>query len=123
MQVEETEARLAQLRARIRDLGEDMDSYRNKTAAAMGAGSFTGLLALGAIYDLARGNSAMQFALGVTREQFYWIALALTAASLFLLITGIIRHRKRDRESEVRMERLEGELARLTEQKRVLSEE
>jgi hypothetical protein len=121
--ISEIESRLAHLRLCVREVGDEIDAYRNLTAAAMGAGAFFGLLAIGSLYDIATDNASLQIALGVTRVQFYLIAAVLSLLSLTLFVAGILRQKKRDRGREERLEEYERELAELVERKRALGEE
>jgi hypothetical protein len=117
------DARIKQLRRKIDDLGYEIDAYKSRTAAAMGGGLFLLLLAAGALYDLATGNASIQFALGIARDQFYLLALALTVSSLALIATGIVRQRRRDRWREAELDELERELADMIERRNTIAQD
>lgn len=120
---DQIEARIKQLRLKIDDAGYEIDAYKSKTAAAMGGGLFLLLLAAGAVYDLVTGNASIQFALGVTRYQFYLLAFALAASSITLIATGIARQEKRDRSREAKLDELERELADMLEHRNAIAQD
>lgn len=120
---DQIEARIKQLHLKIDDIGYEIDAYKSKTAAAMGGGLFLLLLAAGALYDLATDNASIQFALGVTRYQFYLLAFALAASSISLIATGIVRQGKRDRNREAKLDELERELADMLERKNAIAQD
>jgi len=115
------EKRMSDLRSLITQMGDEADSGRAKTAAALGGGAFALLLALGGIYDLATGNVSVQIALGVSRDLFTIIVIALTVSSLVLLAVALVRERGRSRAREEELDALEEELAQLLDRKNALS--
>lgn len=116
------EERMKELRSRISDEGQEIDTYKARTAAAMGGGIFLLLLAAGSIYDLFTGNTSIWSALDITREHLYLIAGGLTGASLTLLVMAALRERRRDRSREERLAELERELAQLLDRKEAISQ-
>ncbi|HXG67074.1 MAG TPA: hypothetical protein VNO70_18365 [Blastocatellia bacterium] len=116
------EKQLQDLRVRISDLAQEIDTYRAKTAAALGGGVFLFLLALVAAYDIFMGKTGLWTAVGATQESVYWIGAGLAVASLALLGLAIMRERRRDREREAQLRRLEQEFARLLEARDTLSQ-
>ncbi|HVF91132.1 MAG TPA: hypothetical protein VNH22_13790 [Blastocatellia bacterium] len=115
------EDRLSDLRSRIGDAAHELDSYRAKTAAALGGGAFLFLLAIGATYDIASKNDGLWFSFGVTRDKLYWLAGALGLASLCLFAIAAMRNRKRDLEGEARLAELEQEFAALLDRRDEIS--
>ncbi len=115
--VESLDAQLQHLRSNISDLGYQLDSYRTKTAAALGAGVFLMFLAVLAGYDLAVGKGAAWSVLGITRESMVWIASGLAVAAAILLLVGIGRLRMSDTEGPARLESMEREYAELIERR------
>src|SRR6185503_176251 len=71
---ETLDSRLKNLRSGISDLAYQIDTYRSKTAAALGAGVFLSFLATLAAYDLVTGKGGVWLALGITRETLVWLA-------------------------------------------------
>ncbi|MCI0487000.1 MAG: hypothetical protein L0229_10410 [Blastocatellia bacterium] len=116
------EDRLKDLRSRISEDAQAIDTYKAKTAAAMGGGVFLFLLAAVPAYDLLTGNTSLWFMLDITRDQLYWIAGALSLTSLLLLAMAAMRERQRDRAREIRLDELEEEFARLLERKEAISQ-
>ncbi len=110
------------LRSRISEDAQAIDTYKAKTAAAMGGGVFLFLLAAVPAYDLLTGNTSLWFMLDITRDQLYWIAGALSLTSLLLLAMAAMRERQRDRAREIRLDELEEEFARLLERKEAISQ-
>jgi len=115
--VESLDAQLQHLRSNISDLGYQLDSYRTKTAAALGAGVFLMFLAALTGYDLAVGKGAAWSVLGITRESMVWIASGLAVAAAILLLVGIGRLRMSDTEGPARLESMEREYAELLERR------
>jgi Na+/melibiose symporter-like transporter len=101
------------LRSNIRDLGDQVDSYKAGTAGAMGAGVFLLLLALGGAYDLINHNNSLSSAIGISQVAFRWVAIAFGIAGAALVLLGLIRQWRRDQERESRLADMEQELARL----------
>lgn len=121
VEVKLIEEQVEGLRERISDAAHEIDVYKTKTAAAMGAGVFLFLLAIGAAYDIASGKAGLWFLFGVTRETLNWLAGGLALASICLFAMAAIRHRKRDIEGEARLAELEEELARLLDRRDEIS--
>jgi len=111
------DGQLNDLRSRISELGQQVDTYKTKTAAALGAGVFLLLLAVGASYDLVSGKNSVWLVRGVTRETLLWIASALGLSALLLLAFGLVRSRRRDRGLDTRLEQMEQEYADLIERR------
>jgi hypothetical protein len=107
--------RLGELREQISDAGQQVDSYRAKTAAALGGGVFLFLLALGACYEILSGNPSIWAAIGLSRAGFYIVAGGLLVASLALFALAWIRERRRDLACEAKLSELEQEFADLIE--------
>jgi hypothetical protein len=115
--------RLSELRDRISDEGQQLDSYRAKTAAALGGGVFLLLLAIGACYEIISGTSSIWTAIGLTRGGFYVVAGGLVVASLALLVLAWARERRRDLAREARLDKLEQEFADLLERNKIAADE
>lgn len=113
--VESVDAQLKNLRSSISDLGYQVDSYKTTTAAALGGGVFLLLLAAGATYDLVTRTGGIWLMLGVTREAFIWITIALGCTALLLLAFGLRRVRETDFALRARLEQMELEYAELLE--------
>lgn len=111
------ESRLTRLRSEIDDEGQVLDTYKAKTAAAMGVGVFLFLLAILATYDLFAGNSSVWSSVGITSDFLTWVSAALAAGSLALLSLAFLRERKRDRAREARLIELELEYAELLDRR------
>jgi len=108
---------LNELRSSISDLGYQVDAYKTKTAAALGAGVFVlSLAALGA-YDLVASNGGVWLNLGLSRENVVWISSALGAGAAILLILGFLRVRASDNGVRAKLERMEREYAELLERR------
>jgi len=101
------------LRNSIRELGDQVDSYQAKTAGALGAGVFFLLLALGGAYDVINHNTSISSAIGVTQAVFRWVVIVLGAAGGALMLLGLLRRCRRDRDLENRLGGMEHDLARL----------
>jgi len=115
--VEFLDTQLERIRSSISDLGYQVDSYKTKTAASLGAGVFLLLLAAGAAYDLAAGKVGMWLTLGVTRETLVWITSGLGAAATILLVFGFRRVRRSEISAKARLEQMEQEYADLLERR------
>ncbi len=113
--VEFLEAQLKKMRSSISDLGYQVDSYKTKTAAALGGGVFLLLLAAGAVYDLVAGKVGMW--LGATRETLVWITSGLGAGATILLVFGFRRVQRSEISAKARLEELEQEYADLLERR------
>jgi hypothetical protein len=115
--VEFLEAQLKKMRLSISDLGYQVDSYKTKTAAALGGGVFLLLLAAGAVYDLVAGKVGMWLTLGATRETLVWITSGLGAGATILLVFGFRRVQRFEISAKARLEELEQEYADLLERR------
>ena len=115
--VEPRDAQLDKLRSSINDLGHEVDSYKSKTAAALGGGVFLLLLAVGAAYDLAVQKSASWLMLGVTRETLSWIAYGFGGLAILLVVLALVRIKRRDSNLDVRLDKLEQEYAEILERR------
>lgn len=111
--VEPFDAQLKDLRSRISDLGHEVDSYKTKTAAALGGGVFLMLLAAGAAYDLFVHKSAAWLMLGVTHETLAWMVYGLGGCAIGLVMFAIVRLRRRDTSLDVALDQLEEQYAEL----------
>lgn len=116
------EEHLRDLGERISDAGRELDAYKTKTAAALGAGAFLFLLAIGGVYDIASNNLTLWFSVGVTREKLYWLTGALAFASLALFALALTRNRLRDVEAEERLAEMEREFAGLLDRRDEISQ-
>jgi uncharacterized protein YoxC len=114
---ESLDAQLNNLRSTISDLGYQVDSFKTKTAAALGLGVFSLLLAGGAAYDLVAAKSGVWLTLGVAREDLVWIAGGLGAIAFVLLVIGFLRVKRSDGSVKTRLEQMEQEYAELVEQR------
>lgn len=119
--VEPRDAQLEKLRSSISDLGHQVDSYKTKTAAALGGGVFLLLLAAGAAYDLLAQRSASWLMLGVTRGTLAWIAYGLGSCAIILVVLALVRIRRRDITLDVRLDQMEQEYAEMLEHKNTCS--
>ena len=114
------ESRIKELRSLISEEGQALDAYKATTAAALGVGVFLGLLALGGGYEIIAGNSGLWLGMGITRSMIYWVTGVLAFASAALFATAAVRERRRDRNREARLAKLEEELADLIDRKDAL---
>lgn len=119
-ELDSIEKRMNEIHALIKEMGGQADLYRAKTAGALGGGVFTAMLALGAAYDLATGNSSVQIGLGVSRSTFIVIAIALAIASIGLFALAAMRERNRDNGRAAQLDELEEEFARLLDRKNAI---
>ncbi len=108
---------MKELRSLISEEGQALDAYKATTAAAMGAGVFLGLLALGGGYEIMADNARLWLGLGITHSMIYWVTGILAFASVTLLAIAALRERRRDRNREARLDKLENELADLQDRK------
>ncbi|HLG16497.1 MAG TPA: hypothetical protein VJH03_18620 [Blastocatellia bacterium] len=110
------DVRLTKLRSRISDIGQQIDSQRAKTGAALGGGVFLLLLAVGGFYEAVWGQPAFWSELGITAIQFRWITVALFVVGFGALAVGAARVVRRGRNRyDVELEDLQRELERLTD--------
>jgi hypothetical protein len=114
---EPRDAQLAELRSSINDLGHQVDSYKTKTAAALGGGVFLLLLAAGAAYDLVARKSASWLMLGVTRETLAWMAYGFGTCAVILVFLALVRIKRRNINLDVRLDQMEQEYAEMIERK------
>jgi prefoldin subunit 5 len=83
--------KIQRLQSEIRQLGRQLDQERAAAAAALGLGVFAWLLALGALYDVLAGNTAVWLRLGISRTALIWIAAGLGLIGALSLATAIKR--------------------------------
>ncbi|PYP87178.1 MAG: hypothetical protein DMF61_11075 [Blastocatellia bacterium AA13] len=107
------ETRRSVLKSQIRDLAAQVDSYKARTAAALGASVFILLIGAGAVYDILSGKSSLWSAVGLSRQGLSLLAGFCAIAGASLLMIGILRVRRRDRLKEAHLAALEEELADL----------
>lgn len=112
-EVERNHDRVAALQDGIRELGDQVDSYKARTAAVLAGAAFVLLLALGGAYDLTSGNAAVWSAIGLTETQVNWVTIGLAVSGILLLFTAFIRRRNYDPTPDVRLEEMEVELAEI----------
>ena len=113
VEVRDLDARLNELRTRIRDAGQEIDEYKATTGMAMGGGVFLGLLAAGAGYDLIFGKTGIWLGIGLSHSMLTWLACVFGGASVTMLLTGWLRQRSSARAREATLADLELEFARL----------
>jgi high-affinity Fe2+/Pb2+ permease len=109
------DAELQKLRSNISDLGYQIDSYKTKTAAALGGGVFLTLLAAGAGYDLLTSNGGVWLSVGLDHQQLVWVSGTLAVVALILLVTGFVRLRRRDFEAQSRLDQMERQYSEILE--------
>jgi hypothetical protein len=114
------ESRMKELRSLISEEGQAVDAYKATTAAALGAGVFLGLLALGGGYEIIADNAGLWLGLGITHSTIYWITGILGFASIALFAIAAVRERQRDRNREARLDKYENELADLLDRQEAL---
>ena len=114
---ETLDSRLKNLRSGISDLAYQIDTYRSKTAAALGAGVFLSFLATLAAYDLVTGKGGVWLALGITRETLVWLARGVGVTAVILLMVGFRRVRLTDAGVRERLDLMEREYSELLERK------
>ena len=115
--VEPLDTQLASLRSSIRDLYFQIESYKTKTAAALGGGVFMALLAMLAVYDLVAGKGAVWRSLQITSETLVWMAAVLGGAATILLIVGARRARLSDTGVRAKLDSMERQYEALIERK------
>lgn len=115
--VESLDTQLNDLRSGISDLGYQIDSYRTKTAAALGAGVFLLFLAALAAYDLVAGKRGVWLMAGVSGDALVWLASGLGITATILLMVGIRRVRQTDTSIRSRLDSMEREYAELLERR------
>lgn len=115
--VDSLDDQLDELRSSISDLGYQVDAYKTKTAAALGAGVFFLFLAALGAYDLVASNGGVWLNLGLSHENVVWISSALGAGAVILLILGFLRVRASDNGVRAKLERMEREYAKLLERR------
>jgi len=103
--------RTAALKSDITTLGGRVDSYKAKTAGALGGGVFLLLLAAGGMYDLLNHNDSLRSAIGASAGVFQAVVIALSVIGLLLMLTAVFREIRRDPSHQLRLEQLERELA------------
>lgn len=115
--VDSLDTQLSRLRSGISDLGYEIDSYKTKTAAALGVGVFLTFLTALAAYDLAVGKGGVWLIVGITRESLTWLARGLGVTALILLVYGFRRVRRTDTSIRNRLDSMEREYADLLERR------
>src|SRR5215468_1205453 len=93
---ESIDVQLRNLRSNISDLGYEVDSFKAKTAAALGLGVFLLLLSAGAAYDLISAKQLVWQLLGVSREVFTLITAIAGSVAIGLLSYGLLRMKGAD---------------------------
>jgi|SRR5215471_2397043 len=114
---ESVDDQLRDLRSSISDLGYQIDSFKAKTAAALGLGVFLLLLSTLAAYDSFNGRQAIWQTVGIGREALWWISVVGSCAALGLLVYGLFRVKRSDTNASARLEQMEQRYAELIEQK------
>jgi hypothetical protein len=115
-QTDPIDHRVRDLRAHVRDVGDEVDAYKAKTAAAMGGAVFCLLLSLGGLYDIVTGNASIRSAVGVSRQTFYGLVAGLGTLSIALFVIALVRERRRDLQRESRLAEVEQELCDLQQE-------
>ena len=115
--VESLDAKIKNLRSDISDLGYQVDSFKIKTASALGAGVFLSFLAALTAYDLAAGKGEVWIILGISREALVWVAVGLGVAAVILLMAGLRRVKLADPGIRARLDSMEREYADLLERR------
>jgi hypothetical protein len=114
---ESIDDQLRNLRSNISDLGYEIDSFKAKTAAALGLGVFLLALSALAMFDVLSVKQVVWQMLGVTRDALIWIAAIGGSASVTLLLFGFLRVKRSDTGASTRLEQMEQQYAELVEQK------
>src|SRR5262249_40427824 len=109
------DAELQKLRSNISDLGYEIDSYKTKTAAALGGGVFLMLLAAGGGYDLLTSNGGGWLSVGLDHQQLVWVSGTIAVVALILLLNGFFGLRRRDYEAQSRLDQMERQYSELLE--------
>jgi hypothetical protein len=109
------DAQLKNLRSSISDLGYEVDSYKTKTAAALGSGVFLLLLAAGSAYDLIFGRGGVWLMVGLDRATLIWITCGLGSIAAILLLLGFRRLRHPDIGVRTKLDQMEQQYAELVE--------
>ena len=115
--VETIDAQLKSLRSTISDLGYQVDTYKTKTAAALGAGVFLLLLAVGSAYDLILRGGGVWLMFGLNRATLIWITGGLGSGATILLLLGLRRLKRSDTGVRARLDQMEQQYAELVERK------
>ena len=115
--VESLDTQLKNLRTSISDLGYQVDSYKTKTAAALGSGVFMLFLGVLVAYDLVTGRGGVWLFLGITREALVWMASGLGVTAIVLLLVGFRRVRLADTGVRANLDSMEREYAELLERR------
>lgn len=105
--------RVMALQESIRELGENVDSEKAKTAGALGGGVFALLLAAGGAYDLTAGNTGVWVGVGLSATQVYLLTAGLAVVGGLLLAIALLRRRNYDSSMDARLEQMELELSEL----------
>lgn len=117
---ESVDAQLRNLRSSISDLGYEVDSFKAKTAAALGLGVFLLLLSAGAAYDLISSKQLVWQLLGISREALTWITAIAGSVAIGLLLYGLLLTKGADSDARTRLEQMEEEYAELVERQNSL---
>lgn len=115
--VETVDAQLKSLRSSISDLGYQVDSYKTRTAAALGAGVFLLLLAALSAYDLIVGRGGVWLMVGLNRATLIWITSGLGSCATILLLLGFHRLSRSDIGARARLDQMERQYAELVERR------
>ncbi len=118
-----TEKHIIQLRARISDLGFELDAEKAGLGLAMGAGVFLILLAALAGYDLMTGKAGVWIAVGITRDTLNLVAYGCGGVGVALIAYALIRRLRRDRKRDAELAELEQEYSRLLDHKSARADE
>ena len=119
---ESIDVQLQNLRSSISDLGYEVDSFKAKTAAALGLGVFLLLLSAGAAYDLISAKQLVWQMLGVSRGTLTWITAIAGSVAIALLSYGLLLTKGADSDVRARLEQMEEEYAELVERQNSLAQ-
>ena len=120
---ESIDVQLRNLRSNISDLGYEVDSFKAKSAAALGLGVFLLLLSAGAAYDLISSKQLVWQMLGVSREALTWTTVVVGCAAIGLLAYGLFLMKGADSDARARLEQMEEEYAELVERQDLLAKD
>jgi hypothetical protein len=118
---EPIDVQLRNLRSSISDLGYEIDSFKAKTAAALGLGVFLLLLSAGAAYDLISAKQLVWQMLGVSREALTWITGVVGCTAIALLVYGFLLTKGADTGARARLDQMEEQYAELVERQNSLA--
>ncbi len=120
---ESIDVQLRNLRSNISDLGYEVDSFKAKSAAALGLGVFLLLLSAGAAYDLISAKQLVWQMLGVSREALTWTTVVVGSAAVGLLVYGLFLMKGADSDARARLEQMEEEYAELVERQDLIAKD